>query len=130
MKVIVIIARILLGLVFFVFGLNGFIHFIPEPPLTGVVAAFMGGLVQSGYFIPLLKGTEVIVGFLFLSGFLVPLALVVLTPVLLNIVLFHLFLAPAGIAVPIVLLILHVVLTISNWSIYKVFFSTKNAWKS
>lgn len=130
MKVTVVIARVLLGLVFFVFGLNGFLHFIPEPPLTGVIAAFMGGLFQSGYFFPLLKGTEVVVGFLFLTGYLVPLALVVLTPVLLNIILFHLFLAPAGLGVPIVLLVLHIILTISNWSYYKAFFTANNAWKS
>jgi uncharacterized membrane protein YphA (DoxX/SURF4 family) len=129
MKTVATISRVLLGLVFFVFGLNGFLHFIPEPPLTGLVADFMSGLIKSGYFIPLLKVTETSVGFLLLTGYLVPLALVILTPVLLNIVLFHLFLEPASIAVPLVLVVFHVVLTISNWSIYKVFFTSKNAWK-
>ena len=129
MKTLSLIARILLGLVFFVFGLNGFLQFIPQPPMSGIIAVFMNGLFQSGYFFPLLKGTETLVGLLLLTGYLVPLALVVLTPVLLNILLFHLFLAPAGIGMPLILLVLHVVLTISNWSVYKVFFNSKNAWK-
>ena len=129
MKTLATILRVLLGLVFFVFGLNGFIHFIPEPPLTGLVADFMSGLIKSGYFVPFLKATETTVGLLLLTGYLVPLALVILTPVLLNILLFHLFLEPATIAVPVVLVVFHVVLTISNWSIYKAFFNGKNAWK-
>jgi len=130
MKIVSIIARVLLGLIFFVFGLNGFLHFIPQPPLTGVIADFMGGLMKTGYFLPLLKGTETIVGLLLLTGYLVPLALVILTPVLINIFLFHLFLEPASIVMAIVLLVLHVVLTVSNWSVYKAFFNSKNAWKA
>jgi len=130
MKIAAKFSRVLLGLVFFVFGLNGFLHFIPQPPLTGVIADFMGGLMKSGYFLPLLKGTETIVGLLLLTGYLVPLALVILTPVLLNIFLFHLFLEPASIVMAIVLVVLHVVLTVSNWSVYKAFFNTKNAWKA
>jgi hypothetical protein len=50
-------ARLLLGAIFFVFGLNGFLHFIPQPPPTGLAAVFAGGLGASGYFFPLLKGT-------------------------------------------------------------------------
>ncbi len=89
-------ARIVLGLVFFVFGLNGFLHFIPQPPLTGPAGAFVGALVSSGYLFPLLKGTEVLAGALLLSGFFVPLALTLLAPVIVNIVAFHLFLAPGN----------------------------------
>jgi len=129
MKTVSKIARVLLGLSFFVFGLNGFLHFLPEPPMTGLPLAFMSGLFQSGYFFPFLKGTETIVGFLLLTGYLVPLALVVLTPVLLNIVLFHLFLDPSGLPVAFFLIALHIILTISNWSVYKAFFNCNNAWK-
>jgi hypothetical protein len=96
-------ARLLLGAIFFVFGLNGFLHFLPQPPHAGLAAAFLGGLGASGYFFPLLKGTEVIVGLLLLSNRFVPLALTVLAPVVVNIVAFHAFLDPSGLVLPLVI---------------------------
>lgn len=103
------VARYILGLAFLVFGLNGFLHFMPTPAMTGKAAQFMGGLGAAGYFFPFLKGTEVLVGALLLAGVFVPLALTVLAPITLNIVAFHLFLAPAGLPVPLFLLVLHLV---------------------
>jgi hypothetical protein len=99
-------ARLLLGAIFAVFGLNGFLHFIPQPPPAGLAAVFVGGLGASGYFFPLLKGTEVLVGLALLGNRFVPLALTVLAPIVVNIVAFHAFLAPAGIALPIVIVAL------------------------
>ena len=99
------IARYLLGLTFFVFGLNGFLHFLPQPPMSGPPASFAGALLATGYMFPLLKGTEVIASVLLLSNRYVPLALAVLAPVLINIISFHAFLAPGGLALPIVLLV-------------------------
>src|SRR6476646_9889721 len=93
------VARVVLGFAFFVFGLNGFLHFLPQPPMSGPPAAFMGALGATGYLFPLLKGTEVLAGALLLSGFFVPLALTLLAPVIVNIVAFHLFLAPGTYAV-------------------------------
>jgi uncharacterized membrane protein YphA (DoxX/SURF4 family) len=92
-------ARLVLGLVFFVFGLNGFLHFLPQPPLTGPAGAFVGALVGSGYLFPLLKGTEVLAGSLLLANLFVPLALTLLAPIIVNIAAFHLFLAPGNYAV-------------------------------
>ncbi len=112
-------ARILLGLVFFVFGLNGFFHFLPQPPMSGPPADFVGALVASGYMFPLLKGTEVIAGALLLSGRLVPLALTVLAPVIVNIFAFHLFLAPSGLGVPVVVVALEVFLAWSYRSSFR-----------
>lgn len=90
------IARWLFGTVFFVFGLNGFFHFIPQPPLPeGPATQFLGGLMAAGYFFPLLKGTEVVAGILLLSNRFVPLALTLLAPIVVNIVAFHVLLAPA-----------------------------------
>jgi uncharacterized membrane protein YphA (DoxX/SURF4 family) len=103
-------ARILLGTVFFVFGLNGFLHFLPQPPLEGGAATMMGGLAAAGYMFPLLKGTEVLAGALLLSGRFVPLALAVLAPVLVNILAFHAFLAPSGLGMAVVLVGLEVFL--------------------
>ena len=87
-------ARIVLGLIFFVFGLNGFLQFLPQPPMEGGAAAFMGALGATGYMFPLIKGTEVVAGALLLGNRYVPLALVLLAPVVVNIVLFHTVLAP------------------------------------
>lgn len=103
-------ARIALGAVFFVFGLNGFLGFLPQPPLPPAAGGFIGGLASSGYFFPLLKLSEVIVGALLLSGRFVPLALTVAAPIVVNILAFHLFLAPAGSALPVVMLVLEIAL--------------------
>jgi DoxX len=97
-------ARLLLGFTFFVFGLNGFLHFIPQPPMSGPPADFAGALFATGYMFPLIKGTEVIAGLMLLTNRYVPLALALLAPVVVNIVAFHAFLAPAGLALPIILL--------------------------
>lgn len=99
------VARIILGLVFVVFGLNGFFGFIPIPPHEGAAATFMGGLGASGYFFPLLKGTEVIAGLLLLSGRFVPLALTILAPITVNIFAMHAFLAPEGLGMAALILV-------------------------
>ena len=86
--------RLLLGLMFFVFGLNGFLNFIPAPPMAGPAGTFMGALV-AGHVMTLVKVVETVVGLLLLVGRFVPLALVMLVPVMVGIVLFHLTYAPA-----------------------------------
>ena len=116
---IVTIARVLLGLAFFVFGLNGFLHFIPQPPMSGPPADFVGAMIATGYLWSFVKGTEVVAGALLLSGRFVPLALTVLAPVMLNILAFHVFLAPAGLPVPIVLLALELFLAWSYRSTFR-----------
>lgn len=88
-------ARIFLGLVFTVFGLNGFLGFLPMPEMPELAGSFMGALAATGYMFPLIKGTEVATGVLLLSNRFVPLALALLAPITVNILLFHIFLAPA-----------------------------------
>lgn len=106
-----LVARILLGLVFTVFGLNFFFGFFEMPPPEPQAAQdFMGGLIGSGYFFNFLKITESVCGILLLSGFFVPLALTVLAPVILNITFFHVFLDPSGLPLAIVLVALEVFL--------------------
>jgi uncharacterized membrane protein YphA (DoxX/SURF4 family) len=97
-------ARLFLGLVFTVFGLNFFLHFLPMPPAPARAASFAGALFASGYLFPLLKTTEVAMGLLLLGNRFVTLALAVLAPIVINIVAFHLFLAPDGLAVPLAVL--------------------------
>jgi uncharacterized membrane protein YphA (DoxX/SURF4 family) len=87
-------ARVLLGLIFTVFGLNGFLQFLPMPPMPGPAGEFLGALAATGYMFPLIKGTELIAGLMLLSGRLVPLALTLLAPIVVNIAAFHLVLTP------------------------------------
>jgi uncharacterized membrane protein YphA (DoxX/SURF4 family) len=114
-------ARVLLGLVFFVFGLNGFLHFIPEPktPMADGVVAFLGGLTASGYLLPLLATVETLGGALLLTNRFVPLALALLAPVVVNIVLFHLVLESSGTVVALVVLALELGLAWSYRGVYR-----------
>ncbi len=114
-----VVARVILGLAFFVFGLNGFLHFMPNPPMPEKAGAFMGALAATGYMFPLIKATEVVSGALLLSGRFVPLALTLLAPVLVNIVAFHGSLAPAGVALPLVLVGLEVFLAFAYRSAFR-----------
>jgi uncharacterized membrane protein YphA (DoxX/SURF4 family) len=102
------IARVLLGLMFTVFGLNGFLHFIPEPktPMPEGAMAFAGALMNTGYMMPLVMGTQLLTGVLLLFNRFVPLALALLAPILVGIITFHIFLAPATIAPAIVVVVL------------------------
>lgn len=93
-KKIQIAVRVLLGALFLFGGIAFF--FTTPPPLTGDMATFFAGLAASKYFFLLLKGTEIACGALLVSGFFVPLALVVLAPISLNIFLVHAFLEPSG----------------------------------
>lgn len=92
--VIVHIARIILGAVFLTTGLNGFFNFMPFPQMPAEAGAFMGAMGETGYFFPLLKTVELVCGILFLSNRLVPLAAILISPVIVQIFAFHVFLAP------------------------------------
>src|ERR1700722_14658306 len=95
MKIVSRIARYLAGAIFVVFGLNGFVHFIPFPPPQGLAAQFMGALFVSHY-LTVIMAVQVIAGVLLLVNRFVPLALAVLAPVIVNILCFHAFMAPSG----------------------------------
>jgi uncharacterized membrane protein YphA (DoxX/SURF4 family) len=106
MKIAALIARILLGLVFFVFGLNGFLQFIPVGTLPpGLAGQFMTVLLQSHY-VFVISAFQLAGGVLLLVNRYVPLALALLAPVLVNIISYHLFLDRTGLPVALVVLIL------------------------
>ncbi len=105
MKIASTISRYLLGLIFLVFGLNGFFHFIPMPMPTGLAGQFMGAIFLSHLYVVVYL-FQVIPAVLLLIGRYVPLALILLAPEIVNILSFHLFLSPAGLPLAIVLLIL------------------------
>jgi uncharacterized membrane protein YphA (DoxX/SURF4 family) len=121
-------ARVLLGLVFFVCGLDGFLHFIPQPtemPSEGAMSLAIA-LMKSGYMFPLIKGTEVAVGALLLANRLVPLALVLIAPVVVNIFAFHAFLAPSGLVLASVLVALELHLAWVHRAAYRPLFAGRN----
>lgn len=95
MKTVSTIARYLAGVIFLVFGLNGFLHFIPLPPPSGVAGQFMGALFVSHY-LTLIFAIQVVGAVLLLANRFVPLALVILAPVIVNILSFHALMAPSG----------------------------------
>src|SRR5712672_3371137 len=95
MRTVSAIARYLAGVIFLVFGLNGFLHFIPLPPPSGVAGQFMGALFVSHY-LTLIFALQVIGGVLLLANRYVPLALAILAPVIVNILSFHALMAPSG----------------------------------
>ena len=72
MKTLPTVVRYILGAAFFVFGLNGFLHFIPQPPPPPAAGAFIGALIATGYMLPLIKGTEVLAGLFLLGNRFVP----------------------------------------------------------
>lgn len=101
MKTAILIARLLLGLTFVVFGLNGFSQFLSQPAMPQAAVTFFGGLAATGYMLPLLFATQVVGGVLLLLG-MVPLGVVTLAPLIVNIVAFHVFLAPDGLPLAVV----------------------------
>ena len=113
MKIASLIARLLLGLIFFVFGLNGFLNFIPAPPPTGLAGQFAGILFTSHLYI-VIFAVQTIGGLLLLVNRFVPLALIMLGPVIVNIFFFHLFMARSGLPLAIVVVALWVIVAMRN----------------
>jgi len=104
------IVRILLGSMFLVFGLNGFLNFIPQPKdLPAEIVNVTGALLQSGY-MAVVSGAEVIIAVLLLTNRFVPLALAMLAPIVVGIITFHIAMAPATIVPGIVVLVMELYL--------------------
>ncbi len=114
--------RILLGLILVVFGANKFLDFMPHMEMPEPAGKLMMAMMASGYMLKLVGATEVFVGLLLLVKKWVPLSLVVLAPISINMVLFHLFLAPAGIGPAAIVTIINVILIYDNWSKFKILF--------
>lgn len=99
-------ARVVLGLIFVVYGLNGFFGFMPTPEMNEKAAAFIGALAATGYFMVVEKAVEVVAGFMILTGRFLPLGLILLAPISVNIFLFHAFLDLGGLPVAILIVVL------------------------
>jgi putative oxidoreductase len=105
MRIVMVIVRTLMGLLFIFGSVVYFFNLIQPPPMEGAIKTFNEGLAASGYFFTLLKLTELICGLLLVTGYFVPLALVVLSPIIINILMVHLFLDRSGLPVAIFLVL-------------------------
>jgi putative oxidoreductase len=114
MKIAAMIARILLGLIFFVFGMNGFLHFLPMPPLPDNDAGHFAGVLIHSHYIVFVSALQVIGGALLLIGRYVPFGLILLGPVIVNILLYHALMDPKGIVPGLVAAILWFVVAYSR----------------
>jgi putative oxidoreductase len=125
MKIVSVIARYLLGLMFTVFGLNGFFNFIPQgpPPTNPLVIQFFTAVTTS-HFAAFFFAVQLIGGLLLLSGFFVPLALTLLAAELYNILAFHLTLSP-GIAPGLVACVLWVLVFVQYRGSFEQIFAAK-----
>lgn len=126
MKIASVIARYLLGLMFTVFGLNGFLQFIHQPPPPDPLALQFLGAVSASHFAAFFFALQLVGGLLLLSGFYVPLALTILAAELYNILAFHLTLAP-GIAPALVACVLWVLVFLEYRESFNGIFSAKPA---
>ena len=113
------ILRILLGLVLVIFGANKFFNFMPAMEMPEAAGKFMGAMMATGYMLKLVGATEVVVGLLLITKKWMPFALVVLAPISVNMVFFHLALAPAGIGPAAIVTIINILLIYDNWDKYK-----------
>ena len=130
LKMVQLVARIILGLIYFAFGGMGVLIVLniihpTFPPMTPAADAFFKGMMGSGYFFPLLKFTETTCGLLLLIGYAAPLALVVLAPITLNIILFHSFLTPGAgnLPLPLAMVVLQIIAMTGYFKYYRPLFS-------
>ena len=118
------IVRIFLGLVLVVFGANKFLHFIPmdTPDLNTAAGQFMNSLGATGYIFPVVGVLEVIIGAMLLFKKYIAFALILLAPISINILLFHLFLYIPGLSIALLILVFNSILIFKHWQQYKPLF--------
>ena len=122
MKVAVVIARVLLGLMFLVFGLNDFFHFLPMPPVPGD-AGVMAGLMYTHGWLTFHGVLYVIAAILLLVGRYVPVGLTILGPIIVNILVFHITLNPQGIGPGLLVTVLELFLIWAYWPAFRGIFT-------
>ena len=113
------VLRVLLGLALIFFGLNILIGFLENPPLPEAATAFATALFNSGYMMTVVEIFEIVIGIMLVFNRFVPLAAVLLVPLSVNFVLFHLFLDFRGIIPAVVISIANLYFVLANWDLYK-----------
>src|SRR5260221_2896933 len=112
MKLTAVIARFLLGIIFLVFGLDGFLHFIPSSPPSGTAGQFVGALFVSHYLVPIFL-LQIISAVLLLVNRYVPLPLTLLPPIIVNILLIPVLMLPSGLPLALLVSVLSIVVFLS-----------------
>lgn len=118
-----VVVRLLLGTIVVVFGSNKLLNFIPMSPPTGSAGDFLQTLGTSGYFFEMLGIAEFGIGLMLMLNRWVPFAIIVLAPISLNILLYHLFFEVPGLWIAVVVLILNVILIYKHWKLYRPLFN-------
>lgn len=116
------IVRVVLGILLVVFGGNKFLNFIPMDAPTGDAASFMNSLHATGYIFPVVGVLEVAIGLMLLTKKWVPFAMVLLAPISINILLFHLFLDIPGAGIALLVAVLNAILIYKHWRLYRPLF--------
>jgi putative oxidoreductase len=125
-KTTVLISRVLLGVIYLIFGLDYFFKFIPYQPLhPGVTGAFVAGLKGVGYFYPMIKSIQILGGLSLMFNRYAAFSAVVLFPISLNVLLFHTILVPSGWLMGVTLIVPNVLLGVGYWKYYKGMFTMK-----
>jgi len=125
MKIAIIIVRILMGLMFLFASIVVLFNLMPHPEMKDNAKLFMDGIMATGYFLTLLKVTELVCGLAFVTGLFVPLATVVIFPITLNILLYHVYVAPEGLPVAIPLMLGNLFLAYACRKNYKTLLAAK-----
>jgi len=118
-----LIVRILLGILLVVFGSNKFLNFIPMDAPTGTAGEFMNSLNATGYIFPAVGILEVFIGLMLLLKKWVPFVIILLAPISINILLFHLFLDIPGVSVALLVAIFNGILIYKHWKLYRPLFN-------
>ena len=126
-KISYTIVRVLLGLAFIFFGVTKFYPLGESPALAQPAMDFLIAMGNTGYFIPFLAAAEILVGLLLLANFWVPLAMMILSPIILNVILFNAFLAPslASLIMLLVLVALQAYIIYCTWNAYRPLFAKR-----
>ncbi len=118
MKIASLISRYLLGLIFVVFGLNGFLHFIPMGPIPNPVAMRYFTVMVTSHYMAIVSSLQILTGLLLLINRYVPLALTVLGAIIVNILIFHVLMNPEGLPLAVVVTILWFLAVRDVWSAF------------
>jgi putative oxidoreductase len=122
-KIAMVIVRTLMGILFLFGSIVYFFNLFPVPEMTGKVKTFNDGMAATGYMMTLIKAVELVCGVLFVSGYAVPFATILIAPVIVNIFLFHLFLDPSTLAVAIFLVFANIFVAYYYRNNYKPLFA-------
>ena len=119
LKVALIIVRTLMGLLFLFASITYFFHLMPPPPTTGAMKVFNDGLMASRYLMPTAKTVELLCGLAFVTGRFVPLAAVLIAPIIVNILLISVFMGPEGLPVSVFLVLADAFIAYYHWDRFR-----------